>query len=240
MLSYENLVKILKIQNILTIILSVILVTTTSIYQWHIVANSRIIQELVTIFNLSQNINNITLVIIIYSIINTILAIFGFVNVKWLNKKVFIVNLICLILVILANFTFVILYLVLIPNYEKQIRNGQLIRIKQPNPNPLWNIFSASFISNLHGVHNHCTYLIDVYLQFDCCSRLEPGDLNEWVKLECCIKPNPKNSCITMLIKELSFYFNRLVVIPGSMIFLNYCLNLVFLIIFLIKFNFEF
>ena len=238
MISYEHLVKIIKIQNILTVILSVILLTTTSIYQWHVVPNSRIIQELITIFNLSQNINNITMVIIIYSIVSIIFATVGFVNVKWLNKKLFIINLILLSLLILANFTFVILYLVLVPDYEKQIRNGQLIRIRPPNP--LWNIFSASFISNLHGVHNHCTYLIDVYLQFDCCSRLEPGDLTEWVKLECCVKPNPKNSCITMLIKELSFYFNRLIGIPGSMIFINYCLNLVFLIVFLIKFNFEF
>lgn len=238
MIKYETLVKILKFQNILTIVLSVILITTTSLYQWNIVANSRVIQELLSIFNLSQLIVNFSTIIIVYSILAIFYAIFNFVVLKWLNKKIFLINIAYLFLLIVANLIFFILYLVQIPNYEMQIRNGQLIKVKQPSS--LWNFFDASFISNLHGVHNHCTYLIDVYQQFDCCSRIEPNNLSDRVKLDCCIKPNPKNSCITMLIKELSFYSNRLIGIPGLMIFLNYCFNLAFLIIFLIKFKFEF
>ncbi|RNA35326.1 hypothetical protein BpHYR1_044024 [Brachionus plicatilis] len=213
MIEYESLIKILKVQNLLTALISSILLLTACLFQWHIVSNFRLIKELVSIFNLSQTMANITIIIIIYSVSSIFYGIFGLISLKFLNKKFFIINTICLCMFILANIVFLILYLVLIPNYEMQIRNGQLIQIKQPSS--LWNFFDASFLSNLNGVHNHCTYLVDVNLQYNCCSALEPGDLSDPVKLECCIKPNPKNACITMLLKELSFYFNRLVGVPG-------------------------
>lgn len=236
MVNYEILEGSLKIQSLITLVLSLCLIITSCILRWINIAKIDVIEEVGAEFNILPILTYLTIAIILYGIFCIFLGIFGLVTIFKLKKKLLILWDIILGTLVIINLILMVTILILFPVLEDVIKSSVKAGIENALNSPM-NIFDWSVILELQ---KQCRFLFDVSGRYKCCGLITPDDFNDLVKMECCIRPTPEIGCLIYLFELIKNYFYQLICIPGGILFINFIIKFLILTIFIKNFNLEF
>ncbi|CAF0732966.1 unnamed protein product [Brachionus calyciflorus] len=236
MLKYETLERYLKIQSLITIILSLCLIVTSYLFRWVNIAGLGVLEDIRQIIDILPIMSYIFIAFLSYAIICFSIGLFGIFSIYTLKKITFKINITILAFLVILNFIFMILILVLIPKLELQIKTGITTSIEQAQDRGI-NIFDIQVLINLQ---KQCVMLFDISKNYACCGAVTPEDFGELAKMNCCSKPTPEIGCVTLIINVIKNYFYNLLTIPCGFLFANFIFNFINLSLFLLEYNLEF